>query len=227
MDGKYDFEDALNKCNNEEDQSANVDDYKENIANLLTLAKLRNYIGDSGNLTRSFHHKVRLNAFKYNGHWWAIHQFQQFKLDRIQNYCNEFANKAIKLGTPDFALFPNFDFENQGRDYSTLVYNPQEDSIELVSHKHKYNIVCTHKRMEKSGTVPLFIYVWVSDVFLQWSFQEMFAQGKLQSAVTLVTASMKSATATQVPKAGTVVIPFLYFPKVGLPKSYFKKELLQ
>ena len=141
-------------CNNEEDQSANVDAYKENIANLLTMAKLKNYIGDAGNLSRSFHHKVRLNAIKYNGHWWAIHQFQQINLERIIHFCNEIAGHAIKLGAPDFDLFPSFDFENEGHDYSTLVYNPQENSIELVSHKHKYNIVCTHKKTETSGTVP-------------------------------------------------------------------------
>lgn len=148
---KFNFEDALNKCNDEEDKSADVGHYVENIANLLTVSQLRNYIGDSGNLSRTFHNKIRLNAIKHNGTWWAIHQFRYFKTEKIEQYCNAFSGKATQLGDNDFALFPNFDHANEGHDYSTLAYSPHTDNIELVSHKSRYRIVCTHKRIDKKG----------------------------------------------------------------------------
>jgi len=154
MELRLDFEDALNKCNNEEDKSANVHrQHPENIANLLTVAKLRNFIGYNGNLSRIFQHRIRLNAIKFRGQWWSIHQFQDFKIENIAKYCQKFSEKAQPLGPLDFAFFPDFAYQNEGHDLSTLAYNPRTDALELVSHKSELKFICTHKKENKRGNV--------------------------------------------------------------------------
>ena len=149
MDGEHNFEDALNGCKDMEDKSTNVNDYNENVANLLTIAKLRNFIGHGEN--KAFQHRIRLNAIKFNGLWWAVHRFHDFEMEDIKSYCYNFSTKAIQLSKQDFALFPNWDFQDEGHDLSTLAYNPHKDDLELVSHKSKLRTICTHKKENKIG----------------------------------------------------------------------------
>jgi hypothetical protein len=57
----------LNFCEDQRERHANVDDYREDISNLMTLAKMMHFYHDHRNASHHFHEKIRLNAFKYAG----------------------------------------------------------------------------------------------------------------------------------------------------------------
>jgi hypothetical protein len=144
----------LNFCEDQRDRDAHVDYYKEDISNLITLAKMRYFLRDGSNASRHFHDKIRLNAIKFDGEWWAIHKLPKggFKTKDIKQIESlKIDEHLLQLTQLEYEIFDNEFDQSQGRDKSTLIFNPKKNRLEVESPWDRFNVVCSHKAERKIG----------------------------------------------------------------------------
>jgi hypothetical protein len=155
---RFNFEDALNGCMALRNRHANIDHYNEDIANLLTLAKLRHFYRNNRNASHHFHKKIRLNAIKYKGSWWAIHNLPRRGFHIIDGdifnsviWLEGGVEKILKITQKEFEFIGEGFNSSRGHDRDTLLYNPWKNRIEIEHHWKRHKIVCSHKRESRIG----------------------------------------------------------------------------
>ena len=133
-----------------EDFSEIYKHYNEDISLLLTLSKIPEFHRDHGDI-REIESKVLINAIKYKEKWYEIlkvpdHGFSIKTLIRNEmHYMQEIIKGDFK------ALGFNESIYYEGKNYDTLLYDPEDNDLRVVRNYYHFDYVCIRKRINKPG----------------------------------------------------------------------------
>lgn len=102
------------------------------------------------------HDKIRINAIKWQGSWWAIGKVHDFEQEDLESWIS--SGKAMKLKTVHFQTFPSFDMSS-GRDKDTLVFDPHHGdtgALRVDWHDREEQVVCTQQTHHQMGNEAMF-----------------------------------------------------------------------